>query len=158
MRPLKDLGIVLYLTKTASTSYVDRKGATRTSQAWNGATYVTAAAADLVNVGASLRQAVTVRLALDGVVSATIAVEVRENGEDTDNPTAFPTASSTSWAPLRTTRSDTGANAYEHAMTADGTIRLLTEDGSLAGEMRVKMKLSGVAGNNTLAIATARVG
>lgn len=158
MRPLKDFGILLYLTKVAGTAYVDRKGAARTSQAWNGATYVTAAAADVVGVGSSLRQAVTVRLALDGVANATVALEVRENSEDTDNATAFPTASSTSWAPLRTIRSDTGAGAFEHVLAADGTVRFLTEDGCLAGELRLKMKLSGVAGNNTLAIATARVG
>lgn len=153
-----DLGILLYLTKVANVAYVDRRGVARTSQAWNGATYVTAASADVIGIGGAPRHAFTMRLALDGVADATFAVEVRENSEDVDNPTAYPAATSTSWAPLRTTRSDTGAGSYEHVMTSSGTIRFLTEDAALSGEIRIKMKLAGVAGNNTVAIVNVRAG
>ena len=141
---LYDQGILLYLQGGGTLdTYKDRKGATRTAQAFtDGGGYVGADASDLISIGRGARYAFEAHFVFTGAETITLKFELQRYDAQNSNIFGF--------APLHTTRYDasgTPAVAWEHAIvSAKGAdIRFLTADASGGGLLKISAERVGGA-------------
>lgn len=129
-----DIGVVIYQTNDGSGSYTDAGGRIQ-----NAATLSTSAFVDgtVFQAGRGDAMASAVHIARSGVTN--VHLQLWQRRDDRNNPGVF------SWAPVMTTRSDTGASAWAQTFaTTDNADIFLTCAPQGSGSFKWSLKVDGV--------------
>lgn len=128
-----DLGIVVYQTGDGSGTYVDGGGRTQ-----DAGTMSTSAFVDGVAFQAGRGDALVSALHIARSGVTTVDVQLLQKRNDRNNPSLF------GWAPVQTTRSDTGVAAYAQSFaTTDSSDVTLTCSPAGGGSFKWQVKVTG---------------
>jgi hypothetical protein len=129
-----DLGVVLFQTNDGTGAFVDGGGRAQNAAVLSAAAFVDGA---VFQAGRADTLACAVHMARAGVTN--VHAQLLQRRDDRNNPGVF------AWAPVMTTRSDTGVSAFAQTLAAaDGADIFLTCAPRGSGSFKWQVKVDGV--------------